>query len=130
MPTRRLLLMPLMMVAAACGSNDKMPTQPTEPPPVTVTANVFILPDAVSLKNWAFGDEDIVIYKGEKMHWVNLDKLTHHLVADSPNATDFPGTNDLPQTGEQSFIMTRLGTTKVHCTIHPEMTGVIVVREH
>jgi plastocyanin len=125
------MLMPLMLVG--CGGGDKMPTQPTAPPPPPnqpVTANVFILPDAVSLKNWAFGDEDIVIYKGEKMHWVNLDKLTHHLVADSPNATDFPGTNDLPQTGEQSFIMTRLGTTKVHCTIHPEMTGVIVVREH
>ena len=122
--------MPVMMMAA-CGGSEKMPTAP-DPPPLQppVTANVFILPDAVSLKNWAFGDEDIVIYKGERMHWVNLDTLTHHLVADSPNATDFQATNDLPQTGEQSFIMTKLGTTKVHCTIHPEMTGVIVVREH
>jgi hypothetical protein len=121
------------MMVAACGGSDKMPTQPTAPPPPPlqpVTANVFILPDAVSLKNWAFGDEDIVIYKNERMHWVNLDAQTHHLVADSPNATDFQSTNDLPQASEQSFIMTKLGTTKVHCTIHPEMTGVIVVREH
>jgi len=122
------------MMAAACGGSDKMPTQPTAPPPPPVqpvtTANVFILPDAVTLKNLAFGDEDLVIYKGERMRWTNLDPQTHHLVADSPNATDFQSTNDLPLAGQQSFIMNKLGTTKIHCTIHPEMTGVIVVREH
>jgi len=121
-------------MAAACGGNDRTPVPPSAPTPPapqpTTTANLYILPDAVSLGAWAFGDEDLVIYKGERMHWVNLDKQLHHLVADSPTATDFPGTNDLPQGGEQSFVMTKLGTTKIHCTIHPEMTGRIIVREH
>ncbi len=124
----------MMLLTAACGG-DMKPTPPTaptppDPPPLRVTANVFVLPNAVNLGPWAFSDEDIVIYKGELMHWVNLDAQTHHIVADSPNATDFTGTNDLPQGGEQSFVMTRLGTTKIHCTIHPEMTGTLVVREH
>jgi plastocyanin len=120
-----------MLTAAACGG-DKTPVPPSSPTPPAAppaTANVFILPDAVSLGAFAFGDEDIVIYKGERMHWVNLDKQTHRLVADSASATDFPGTNDLPQTGEQSFVMTKLGTTKIHCAIHPEMTGRIIVRD-
>lgn len=122
----------LMLLTAACGG-DMKPTPPTaptppDPPPLRVTANVFVLPDAVSLGHFAFGDEDIVIYKGELMRWINTDKQI--IVADSPNATDFKGTNDLPEGGEQSFVMTKLGTTKIHCTIHPEMTGTLVVREH
>ena len=37
----------------------------------------------------AFGDEPIVIYKGERLRWVNADALTHVIVSDSPDTTDF-----------------------------------------
>ena len=46
----------------------------------------------------AFGDEPIVIYKGERLRWVNADTLTHLVVADSPDATDFRKTEELPGT--------------------------------
>jgi len=26
--------------------------------------------------------------------------------------------------------MTKLGTTRIHCAIHPTMTGTLIVREH
>ena len=117
---------------AGCGGNDaRMP--PTSPPPPAplVTANAYILPDAVSLGDWAFGDEPVVIYKSERLRWVNADALTHVIVADSPEATDFRKTDELPRNGgEQSFIMTKLGTTRIHCAIHPNMTGTLIVREH
>ena len=107
-----------------------MPMPPTSPTPA-VTANAYILPNAVSLGDFAFGDEPIVIYKGERLRWVNVDGLTHLIVADSPDATDFSMTGELPGNGgEQSFTMTRLGTTRIHCTIHPNMTGTLIVREH
>jgi plastocyanin len=124
-----------MLMAAACGGNDKMPTPPTGPTPPAAppdtppTANAFVLPDAVSRGHWAFGDEDVVVYKGVRINWINADTLTHHIVADSPDATDFRETNDLPSGAQQSFLMNKLGTTKIHCTIHPEMTGALVVRE-
>jgi len=60
---------------------------------------------------------------------VNTDALTHVIVADSPEATDFRKTDELPGGGEQSFIMNRLGTTRIHCAIHPNMTGTLIVRE-
>jgi hypothetical protein len=47
------------------------------------------------------------------------------------DATDFRKTEELPgKGGEQSFVMTRLGMTRIHCAIHPNMTGILIVREH
>ena len=106
-----------------------MPIPPTGPTPA-VAANAYILPDAVSQNDWAFGDEPIVIYKSERLRCVNLDTLTHVIVADSPDATDFRRTDDLRPGSEASFTMTRLGTTGIHCAIHPNMTGTLIVREH
>jgi plastocyanin len=94
-----------------------------------VTATAYILPDAQTLGPMAFGDEALVIYKGERLKWVNLDKVTHALVADTAGVPDFRKTDDLAPGGEQSFIMTRTGTTTFHCTIHPGMVGTLVVRE-
>jgi len=95
-----------------------------------VTASAYILPDAVSLGDWAFGDEPIIIYSGERLRWINADGLTHQIVADSPDATDFHMTEALlANGGEQSFSMTKLGTTRIHCAIHPAMTGTLAVRE-
>ena len=118
----------LTIVIAGCGGKDATPI-PSSPTP-TVTANAYILPGAVSLNNWAFGDEPIVIYTHERLRWVNADGLAHRIVADSPDATDFRNTDELvPNGGEQSFNMTRLGTTGIHCAIHPNMTGTLIVRE-
>ena len=120
-----------MLSMAGCGGNDMGmgPTTPTPSPPL-VTASAYILPDAVSQGDWAFGDEPIVIYKSERLRWVNADTLTHVIVADSANATDFRKTDELPPNGgEQSFIMNKLGTTRIHCAIHPNMTGTLIVRE-
>jgi len=100
------------------------------PSPTPVTASAYILADAVSLGDFAFGDEPIVIFESERLRWVNADTLAHVIVADSPDATDFRKTDELPPGGEQSFIMTRLGTTTIHCVIHPNMTGRLIVREH
>src|SRR5258708_417865 len=106
------------LAIAACGGNDSSPTPPmaptpTTPPPAVVTASAYIMPDATTLGPLAFGDEPVVIYKGERLRWVNLDKTTHALVADTPGATDFSGTKELPAIGEESLIMTKLGTTAI-----------------
>jgi hypothetical protein len=122
-----------MLLIGGCGGNDAMRMPPTgsSPSPTPVTASAYILPDAVSLGDWAFGDEPIVIYKSERLRWVNADTLTHVILADSPDATDFRKTEELPgKGGEQSFVMTRLGMTRIHCAIHPNMTGILIVREH
>jgi len=119
-----------LLLMAGCGRNDMTPPVGPSPSPAPVTASAYILPGAVSLGDWAFGDEPIVIHKGERLRWVNVDALTHSVVADSPGGTDFLKTGDLPGGGgEQSFTMTKPGMTRIHCGIHPSMTGTLVVRE-
>jgi plastocyanin len=120
----------IALLMAGCGGTDAMPIPPTSPTP-PVIASAYILPDAISLNDWAFGDEPVVIFQGERLRWVNADTLAHQIVADSPDATDFHKTDELaPNGGEQSFTMTRLGTTRIHCADHPNMTGTLTVREH
>src|SRR5262245_20765108 len=119
-----------MLLLADCGGDGVAPTPAPTPTP-TVTATAYILPGAVALNDWAFGDEPIVVYKSERLRWLNADTLTHVIVADSPDATDFRETDELPPgASEQSFIMTMLGTTRIHCAIHPNMTGTLIVRDH
>jgi plastocyanin len=116
-----------IVLTAACGN--PMPSSPTPTPTPTMIANAYILPGAVSLNDRAFGDEPVVIHPHERLRWVNVDTLTHRIVADTPDATDFRNTNDLRPGDEQSFDMTRLGTTRIHCANHPNMTGTLIVRE-
>lgn len=118
----------IVLATAGCGGDDT-PTGPTPPSPTPVTATAFILPNAVSQAHWAFGDEPVVIYQGERLRWVNADTLAHVVVADSPDATDFRRTEELPAGGEQTFVMNKLGTTGIHCAIHPTMTGLLVVSQ-
>ena len=83
--SRRALVAASILSMAGCGGNDDRPMPPGSPSPPSnpVTANAYILPDAVSLGVWAFGDEPVVIYTGERLRWVNFDALTHVIVADS-----------------------------------------------
>lgn len=130
---RELLPTPIALAVlsmAGCGGNTPMPMPPggPSPSPTPITASAYILPNAVSLNDRAFGDEPIVIHQGERLRWVNVDAVTHVIVADSPDATDFRKTDELHGGGEQSFVMVRAGTTGIHCAIHPNMTGTLTVR--
>lgn len=119
------------LVISACGSG-MPPMSPTPVPTPTgdpVTANVYILPGAVTLGANAFGDEAIVIVKGERMRWRNLDSVEHTLVPDTASLPEFQTTGALAPGDERSFVMMTTGTTKIHCTEHPQMVGTLVVRE-
>jgi plastocyanin len=112
-----------VVLTAACGGTT-MPTSPTDAP----IANAYILPGAIAMGPNAFGDEPVVIHKGERLRWRNLDNVEHDVVADTPTLPEFMTTGPLAPGGEQSFLMNTPGTTKIHCSIHPQMTGTLVVR--
>jgi plastocyanin len=120
------------LLTPGCGGSDAprpSPLPSPTPSPAPVTASAYILPDAVSKGDMAFGDKPIVINRGERLRWVNADTIAHVIVADSPDATDFRKSDELRAGGEQSIVMNRLGTTRIHCDLHPNMTGTLTVRE-
>jgi len=117
------------LLIGAC-EGDPRPLSPIPAPPgEATTANVYILPGAMDLGPLAFGDHPLVIYKGERMRWRNADSTEHNIVADTPALPEFVTTGTLAPGGERTFTMNTLGTTPVHCTIHPQMTGTVIVRE-
>lgn len=118
------LTMPLMI---GCGSS-ATPTSP-EPPPAVTTANVYILPGGVNLGANAFGDDPIVIYKGKRMRWRNLDTIEHTVVADMAALPEFTTTGPMAPAGERSFIMNTVGTTRIHGADHLDMVGILIVRD-
>jgi len=92
------------------------------------TANAYILPGAVALGATAFGDEPIVIYEGERLRWRNVDTIEHSVVADTLSMPEFVETGILAPGAERLFTMNTAGTTRIHCAIHPQMVGTLVVR--
>lgn len=121
----RVTAMSTIGALSACGGGPMSPTPAGNPP----TANVYILPGAVDLGKNAFGDETIVIVKGERMHWRNLDSVEHTVVPDTLSLPEFETTGPLAPGGERSFVMMTTGSTRIHCTEHPQMIGTLVVRE-
>jgi plastocyanin len=113
----------------ACGTSTP-PVAPAPAPPGGVsTANVYILPGAVALGDHAFGDEPVVIFTGEQMRFRNVDGTEHNVVADTASIPEFSTTGPLAPGAERTFSMRTPGTTPIHCTIHPQMTGTLIVRE-
>jgi LSD1 subclass zinc finger protein len=119
-----------MALVSACGEGTPQMSPSPAPTPTgdPVTANVYILPGAVTLGANAFGDEAIIIFTGERMRWRNLDSVEHTLVADT-SLPEFGTTGVLAPGGERSFLMLTPGMTRVHCADHPQMVGTLVVRE-
>lgn len=115
-----------ILLLSACASQTPMsPTPPAEAP----TANAYILPGAVNLGATAFGDEPVVIHKGERLRWRNADAVEHDVVADTASLPEFVTTGTLAPGAERLFTMNTIGTTGIHCAIHPQMVGVLVVQE-
>ena len=77
---------------------------------------------AIKIGNFTFGPQDLKVKAGTTVIWTNEDDIPHTVV--SPN--NFRS-KPLDSDDKFSFTFTTPGTYKYFCSLHPHMTGTIVV---
>jgi len=91
---------------------------------VTATAQPSAAAAAVKIDNFVFGPQTLTVPVGTTVTWTNSDDIPHTSVS-----TEGVFKSKVLDTDEQfSYTFTKAGTYPYYCTIHPKMTGKIVVQ--
>jgi plastocyanin len=79
---------------------------------------------AVKIDNFVFGPQTITVPVGTTVTWTNSDDIPHTAVS-----TDGVFKSKVLDTDEKfSYTFTKVGTYPYYCSIHPKMTGKVVVQ--
>ena len=84
------------------------------------------VPSAVAVKidNFSFGPQSITVSPGTKVTWTNRDDIPHTVVS-----TEGIFKSKVMDTDESfSFTFEKPGTYPYFCSVHPKMTGTVVVK--
>ena len=78
----------------------------------------------VKIDNFSFAPETIKVSVGTTVTWTNRDDIPHTVVS-----TDGVFKSKVRDTDEKfSFTFTKAGTYSYFCSVHPKMTGKVVVQ--
>jgi plastocyanin len=79
----------------------------------------------VKIDNFTFAPNDITVPAGTTVQWVNRDDIPHTVVSD--DKTTFKS-KALDTDDNFSHTFSKAGTYSYFCSIHPKMTGKVVVQ--
>jgi plastocyanin len=78
----------------------------------------------VKIDNFVFGPDTLTVPVGATVTWTNKDDIPHTTVS-----TDGVFKSKVMDTDEKfSYTFAKAGTYSYYCTIHPKMTGKVVVQ--
>jgi plastocyanin len=78
----------------------------------------------ITIDNFSFGPETLKVSVGTTVTWTNRDDIPHTVVS-----TDGVFKSKVRDTDEKfSYTFTQAGTYPYFCSVHPKMTGKIVVQ--
>ncbi len=78
----------------------------------------------VKIDNFSFGPQTVTVPIGTTVTWTNRDDIPHTVVS-----TDGVFKSKVQDTDEKfSYTFTKAGTYPYFCSVHPKMTGKIVVQ--
>jgi plastocyanin len=127
-----LVILTLTFVVSGCslygGTKNVAPTTPINKavPEVSVTSTEptetsLIIKASVEISNFAFNPAKLTVKKGATVTWTNNDQAPHAIKSESFNS-------DILQSGEKySMTFGDAGVFNYSCSIHPSMTGQIIV---
>lgn len=77
--------------------------------------------NTITIQNFAFNPGTLTVKQGTKVTWTNQDSATHTVKSDTFNS------GDIKQGDKFEFTFNNKGSFEYRCSIHPSMTGKIVV---
>jgi len=114
----RLALFATVLAAAACGSDPAGPS-------VSYTN--------VAVADYTFGPDTVTIAAGRGVRWANAGPSAHTVNADGDSFAGSLGAPGMDMYGyptgggSYSKVFTTPGSYPYHCTLHVQMTGVVIV---
>ena len=80
---------------------------------------------AIKIGNFAFEPSTLAVPSGTVLSWVNDDDAPHTVIGTDPDSP----IKSLPlDTGDRySITLTKPGTYRYFCSLHPHMTGTVIV---
>ncbi|SRR5712692_5083846 len=93
-------------------------------PSVTANEKPSAATAEVKIDNFSFGPQTVTVPVGATVTWTNRDDIPHTSVS-----TDGVFKSKVMDTDEKfSYTFTKAGTYPYYCSIHPKMTGQVVVQ--
>lgn len=93
-------------------------------PSVTANDHPSAATAEVKIDNFSFGPQTVTVPVGATVTWTNRDDIPHTVVS-----TDGVFKSKVRDTDEKfSFTFTKAGTYPYYCSVHPKMTGQVVVQ--
>jgi plastocyanin len=80
----------------------------------------------IEIKDFAFNPQTIKVKSGEKITWINRDEEPHTVVSVEKQ---FKKSSALDTDQEFTITAGAPGTYTYYCSVHPKMTGTIVVTQ-
>jgi plastocyanin len=118
----------LLLALSACGSSSSgtpSTSAPTLTAPPAASGVVHVI-----MKNLAFTASSVTIRLGQSVKWTNkepdVNPILHNVT--SADGTTFMSSNFGPG-GSYTYTPKVAGTIAYTCTIHPAMTGTLIVRQ-
>ena len=91
-----------------------------------IPANAQSSPAAAEVKidNFSFGPQTVTVAVGATVTWINRDDIPHTVVS-----TEGVFNSKVRDTDEKfSYTFSKAGTYSYYCSVHPKMTGKVVVQ--
>lgn len=117
---RNYIIFPILLVAAGllCSGQG---TRPATTPATSAAQSTDV---NVTIDNFSFAPQTLTIKAGTRVVWTNRDDTPHTVVQE-----DFAFRSKALDTDESfSSTFTKPGMYSYFCTIHPKMTGKIIVK--
>ena len=90
------------------------------------TATTGSKQNKIEIKDFAFNPQILTVKSGEKVTWINHDEEPHTVVS---VGQQFKKSTALDTDQEFSITAGAPGTYNYFCSVHPKMTGTIVVEK-